>query len=212
MVESSANGPFPADSKRNSPGSGSDQKTTGLEDLVAQAAEGESDEKQYIPADLPFTHREHPVQKLFDAHLQRSVVRWGFDQTLATRPSVPALMEMSISGIRGFDVACGVRLLAILRNQGVLIDTQIVRAAVISRIALGQVPGRPRHRSRDKNEMAAEHLKNLVEEAWGSAIFPSLSDMLEELERQKPKLWSRYSKLFGKAFDKDNKRRAGTRS
>lgn len=200
-----ASRPFPADSARSSSSSvcDSDRRSTRSGYLAAHASGGGSEEREYIPADLPFTHREHPVQKLFDAHFQRSVVRWGFDQTLAARPSVPALMEMSASGIRAFDVACGVRLLANLRNQGVLIDTQIVRATVISRIALSQVPGRRRDRSRDKNEMEAEHLKNLVETAWGSAIFPNLSELLKELERQKPKLWSRYPKLFARAFDKN---------
>ena len=100
-----------------------------------------------------------------------------------------------------FDVACGVHLLALLRDQGVLIDMQVLRATVISRIALGQVPGRRKDRSRDVNEMSLENLKRLVDEAWGAEIMPSLPDIKRELERQKPKLWSRYPKLFGKMFD-----------
>ncbi|EQL00092.1 pentatricopeptide repeat domain-containing protein [Ophiocordyceps sinensis CO18] len=208
MVEGWTNGPCPADDERNSLNPDSELKRARRGDFAAQAAESQSDEREYIPSDLPFTYREHPVQKLFDPYLQRSVVRWGFDQTLTTRPSAPAVMEMSTSGIREFDVACGVRLLAILRNQGVCIDTHIVRTAVISRIALGQVPGRRKDRSRDENEMAEEHLKHLVEKAWGSAIFPSLAEMRRDLQRQEPKLWSRYPRLFGKSYDRRNKPRS----
>ncbi|KYK59717.1 pentatricopeptide repeat domain-containing protein [Drechmeria coniospora] len=163
----------------------------------------------YIPADLPFTHREHPVQKIFNPHLQRSIVRWGFDQTLAARPSVEAVMDMGNSGIVAFDVACGVRLLAVLRDQGVLVDRQILRTAVISRIALSQVPGRRKHRSRDGNETSAESIKRLVDRAWGSELLPSLPDMTRELEAQMPKLWSRYPKLFGRAFDDHDKDQVG---
>lgn len=190
---------------------GSDEKrhTRGSDNVSVPRVANQSDAKEYIPADLPFTHRAHPVQKIFDARLQRSIVRWGFDQTLAARPNAPALMGTDSSGIVGFDVACGVRLLALLRDQGVLIDTQILRAAVISRIVLGQVPGRRRDRSRDTNEMSAENMKTLVDEAWGVEILPSLPEMARELERQKPKLWSRYPKLFGKAFDHRQRDRIG---
>ncbi|KND88447.1 hypothetical protein TOPH_06815 [Tolypocladium ophioglossoides CBS 100239] len=196
---------------RSSSSLGSNEKrhTRGSDDVSIQGVANQTDAKEYIPADLPFTHRAHPVQKIFDARLQRSIVRWGFDQTLAARPNASALMGTDGSGIVEFDVACGVRLLALLRDQGVLIDTQILRAAVISRIALGQVPGRRRDRSRDTNEMSAENMKTLVDEAWGAEILPSLPEMARELERQKPKLWSRYPKLFAKAFDHRQRGRKG---
>ncbi|UNI24453.1 hypothetical protein JDV02_010196 [Purpureocillium takamizusanense] len=158
--------------------------------------------KEDIPADLPFSHREHPVQLIFDARLQRAIVRWGFDHTLASQPTGPSLLNIRCPGTLDFDVACGVHLLALLRDQGVLIDMQVLRKAVISRIALAQVPGRRRDRSRDVNELSIENLKRLVDEAWGEEVMPSLPDLERELERQKPRLWKRYPILFGKAFDK----------
>lgn len=170
----------------------------------------EAEEKEYIPADLPFSHREHPVQKIFDPSLQRSIVRWGFDQTLAAKPnpgSAYALTDRQQPSIAAFDVARGVRLLALLRDQGVLVDPQIVRSAVISRIAVGQIPGRKRDRARDSQEVSAENLKGLVEEAWAGEsgqqqqLLPELPAMLDELEAQKPRLWSRYPKLFARSYD-----------
>lgn len=163
-----------------------------------------TDPKVYIPADLPFTHREHPVQKIFDSSWQRSVIRWGFDQTLRTPPKAKTFTDNESRGICDYDVASGVRLLAVLRDQGVLIDPQIVRTTILSRIALGQVPGRHRDRSRDHHELSLEYLKGLFDEAWGFEVLPDLQSMIGQIDKQKPRLWSRYPKLFGRAFDSKN--------
>lgn len=209
-VEGLAGGTRLADQERDSsPDLGSWQETTGHENSTKSTTVNQS-EKEYIPADLPFSVRQHPIQKLFDTHLQRSVVRWGFDQTLAARPRAPALMEIGYSaGARAFDVACGVRLLAIMRDQGVYIDKQIVISSLTARIVLAQAPGRPRDRSRDKHELEPEHLMLLVEKAWGSPLFRSLPEMLRMLEERKPAIWKRYPELFPEASDKGSQRRAG---
>lgn len=166
----------------------------------------DTESNQYIPADLPFSHRQHPIQKLFNSHLQRSIVRWGFDQTLKTTPSSMSIINPTCGlGVSAFDVASGVRLLALLRDQGVLIDSQILRATVMARIALGQIPGRQKDRSRDRHELSMEYMKGLFDEAWGSEILPSPSEIARHLEHQKPKLWSRYPKLFGRSFDDDQR-------
>lgn len=162
-----------------------------------------------IPADLPFSHRQHPVQRIFDASLQRSIVRWGFDQKLSLSPACSSLVAHTEDRITGFDIASGVRLLARLRDLGVLIDLQVLRAAILSKIALGQVPGRPRDRSRDRHELSPEYMKLLFDEAWGSEIFHSALEMRRQLEKQKPKLWDRYSKLFGQSFDMRRKELRG---
>ncbi|RFU74418.1 pentatricopeptide repeat domain-containing [Trichoderma arundinaceum] len=163
-----------------------------------------TEEKEYIPADLPFVHHHHPIRLIFDSSLQRSIVRWGFDQTLATKPQPPAsLTPLQTASFSQFDVARGVRLLAALRDQGALIDTQVVRSSVISRIATGMVPGRPRHRARDSVEFSIESLMDLVEEAWGSEMFPDTPRVIQEVEARKSKLWNRYPRLIDKTFDKD---------
>lgn len=164
-----------------------------------------AEEKEYIPADLPFVHHHHPVRLIFDTSLQRSIVRWGFDQTLATKPPPPTSLTslQTTSSFSRFDVARGVRLLATLRDQGALIDTQVVRSSVISRIATGMVPGRPRHRARDSVEFSVESLMELIDEAWGSAMFSDTPRVIREVEARKSKLWNRYPKLINKAFDKD---------
>ncbi|CAM1510260.1 Fc.00g005950.m01.CDS01 [Cosmosporella sp. VM-42] len=157
-------------------------------------------DKKYIPADLPFSHREHPVQRIFDPKLQRAIVRWGFDQTLRVEPVKSSLTDMAKTGLADYDVACGVYLLATLRDEGVLIDKQLIRSTVLSRIAVAQVPGRARYRGRDNQELSAGNIKALVDKAWGSEILPPIAQLLRELENYKPKLWNRYPRLFQKAY------------
>ncbi|KAJ4183705.1 hypothetical protein NW767_013481 [Fusarium falciforme] len=156
-----------------------------------------------IPADLPFTHRQHPVQKIFDNSLQRAILRWGFDKTLAQAPTTLSLMKVKQAGAQDFDLAYGVRLLALLRDRGVFIDKQIVRSAIIKRIAVAHLPGRARARARDNRELSPENMKRLVDEAWGSEILPGVAQLSKEIENQKPKMWKNYPRLFKKTYDKD---------
>ncbi|KAF4982009.1 hypothetical protein FZEAL_2259 [Fusarium zealandicum] len=156
-----------------------------------------------IPADLPFTNRQHPVQKIFDISLQRAILRWGFDKTLAHAPTRLALMKVKQAGVQNYDLACGVRLLALLRDRGVYIDNQVVRSAIIKRIAVAYLPGRARSRARDDRELSPANMKRLVDEAWGSEILPSEAQLVTEVENQKPKLWKNYSRLLKNAYDED---------
>ncbi|KOS17362.1 hypothetical protein ESCO_006370 [Escovopsis weberi] len=161
----------------------------------------DSSEKEFIPADMPLSHHDHPLRRIFDHRLQRNIVRWAFDQTLAREPELLALTRSGSPGtFAEHDVARGVRLLAQLRDQGVPIDAKTLRSSVLTRIALGQIPGRLRSRARDSNELSVQLLKELLEEAWGEEIFSSLEDLDWELEAHKPRLWKRYPKLFEKAY------------
>jgi hypothetical protein len=106
---------------------------------------------QHIPSDLSFTHRHHPVQLVFDRILQQNILRWGFDQTLLKEPAVSASMDRPANRLADFDIACGVRILASLRDEGVLIDRQVLRSRIATRIILGELPSR-RHRLRDDSD------------------------------------------------------------
>ncbi|KAF5018917.1 hypothetical protein F66182_9082 [Fusarium sp. NRRL 66182] len=156
-----------------------------------------------IPADLPFTNRQHPIQKIFDISLQRAILRWSFDKTLAQAPTKLTLMRVKQTGVMDFDLASGVRILALLRDRGVYIDQQVVRSAVIRRIAVAHLPGRARARARDDRELSPANMKQLMEEAWGSEMFPSEAQLAREIENQMPKLWKSYEKLLKKTYDKD---------
>ncbi|KAM0558165.1 hypothetical protein ACHAPJ_004849 [Fusarium lateritium] len=175
-------------------------------DKKSHASSEKRDDPDYvfcIPADLPFTNRQHPIQKIFDINLQRGILRWGFDKTLAQEPTNRSLMKVKQAGVADFDLACGVRMLGLLRDKGVYIDQQVVRSAMIKRIAVAHLPGRTRARARDDWELSPANMKQLVEEAWGSEILPKEAQLATEIENQKPKLWKSYSRLFEKSYDRD---------
>lgn len=152
-------------------------------------------QQDYIPADLPFTHRQHPLQIIFDSYLQRSIIRWGFDQNLRNTPCPDLTTDPETSVMSGYDIASGVRLLARLRDRGILIDLQILRTTVLSKIALSRMRGHLKNRSRDMHELSLEHLEVLFDKAWGSRLFPKPSDMELQFEQRERKLWKRYSGL-----------------
>lgn len=153
------------------------------------------EDTQHIPADLPFKHMQHPLRKLFDAVLQRNIIRWGFDQTLARRPTISTLTEGAAMRVQSFDIACGVKILASLRDHGVPIDWQILQSTIATRVVLGQVPSR-RHRSRDSQDVTTEHVKSLVDRAWGSEVLPSLPELNRLVEQKRLGVWKRYPILF----------------
>jgi hypothetical protein len=161
----------------------------------------ENAETIYIPGDLDFAHPEHPLSRIFDPYLQRSIIRWGFDQTMAQRPrSLDHDGEFTHSPVN-FDTARGIHLLSLLRDHGVVVQRGMVRAAVLSRIALSQVPGRRRNPARDSHEISTESFKDLVDSAWGSDLLPKMSELVREIERKKVHTWGRYPQLYLKAFD-----------
>ncbi|KAH6994841.1 hypothetical protein EDB80DRAFT_728008 [Ilyonectria destructans] len=165
-----------------------------------------NDDIHYIPTDLPLSHQQHPMAKLFDASLQRAIVRWSFDTKLALAPHPGALLRVTEPSAAGFDIAWGVRFLAILRDQGLHIDSQVLKSVLISRIVMAKVPGRRRHRARDDRELSPSNLKRLVDEAWGAELLPPLPHFIQELENHKPKLWDRYPKLLAAAYESDEDR------
>lgn len=155
------------------------------------------DEMAYIPADLPLTHRQHPLSKVFDPKMQRAMIRWGFNSSMPQPPQRP----INADSVRGkataeYDIARGVRLLGILRHRGVLIDKQVIVSTVLHLMALSQIPGRPRHRNRDSLEMSPANIKAWVDVAWGEEIMPNEEAIEEEIERRMPQLVGRYRKLL----------------
>ncbi|CAG9942154.1 unnamed protein product [Clonostachys rosea f. rosea IK726] len=139
---------------------------------------GTEKQKQYIPSDLEFTHRRHPVQEVFDGPMQRSILRWGFDDAVQRMPKISSFERTRPSD---FDIACGVRMLASLRDQGVLIETGMISSQVPLRISKAIAAGKT-HRSRDSKELSHDHVRELFQEAWGSDLFenmPSLGKMLK---------------------------------
>ena len=152
-------------------------------------------ETLYIPSDFAFHHQQHPIRKLFTPKLQRSIVRWGFDYGVKYKP--PAVGLAAESNIMAYDLAKGVRLLAILRDKGVFIDEQTLKSGLRARLALSRIARRAQDRTRDSNEMKIASMKKMIDEAWGVEILPPLASLLEELESETARQRNNDSRLAG---------------
>ncbi|KFA72397.1 hypothetical protein S40288_09543 [Stachybotrys chartarum IBT 40288] len=161
-----------------------------------------SPEVAFMPADLSFHHPKHPLSLIFTPRLQRAIVRWGFDHSLKDTAHDFPMISGDPLGIRRFDLACGLRILALLRDQGIRICEQTVRNAILERLVIGTVPGKWRHRSRDEHAMAPLSLKSSFEEAWGPGLLPDEDEFLDLVDERKVKVRKHKARMFAKAFDR----------
>jgi hypothetical protein len=163
----------------------------------------------FLPTDLPFSHRQHPVQKIFHQRLQRSMIRWGFDYALRVMHRIrgPSWRHRSMNksawraahlSQRG--IGQGLRILAKLRDKGVLIDKQIVQSEIVRRVVAAEFPGRGQAPWMDHHELDLTHVVRLVNEIWGPGIFESSEDLRYMVRARRTKLREHYWKnrrLFG---------------
>lgn len=132
---------------------------------------------QKVPSDLPLSHVQHPIRQVFDVRLQSSIVRWGFTYSwYERRPGAYTLMHHDSA--RGtlqkephyFYFARGVRLLAMLREQGLVVHDDAVRKAVLLRLIdlyrkdqLAQPPTRPSKAPTKSKHLTTATAKQLFE-------------------------------------------------
>lgn len=180
----------------------SDESVGGMsEEERRKRRRNRAERREYIPADLPFTHCDHPVQQIFNIRLQKRMVMWGFDQTLQKVPLMESsLVDLPSAKPEHFDAARGVRLLAMLRDRGVPIDTHAVVASLPKRLVLAQLPSRSHYR-RDEHTLSTEPMKRLIEQAWGSKMLPELPVLNEKVRKERYRAWRKHHDWFGKNFD-----------
>ena len=94
----------------------------------------------------------------------------------------------------------GLRILAKLRDKGVLIDKQIVQSEIVRRVVAAEFPGRGQAPWMDHHELDLTHVVRLVNEIWGPGIFESSEDLRYMVRARRTKLREHYWKnrrLFG---------------
>lgn len=128
--------------------------------------------KHSIPIGLPFSHRQHPLQLIFNPVMQRLIVEWGFFSSLSKPRPRPHVRRRKRSP-DGFDTASGVAVLASLRDQGLLIDPQVIQRAMVNCVAASQAPEVSRHWSREAQTTISKDLKLLADMAWGGELLPT---------------------------------------
>lgn len=153
------------------------RENTPLIPVFDQTPGNPNGKKQYVPVELPFSHRQHPVQEVFSATMQRFIVECGFRAALS-KPISPFALEDHKTEAADYGVAGGVFVLAALRDQGVLIDQALVKNTVIQSIRVGQKLG-------DIEESSSTLVKSLIDQAWGCELLPSV-DEIGKRTRRKP--------------------------
>lgn len=162
---------------------------------------------QKLPRDLPIRHEKHPLRQIFDKNLQNSIVRWGFMFTRYDRKAEAAAAAVinsattkredgsneEMAGVArtpaDFHFARGIRLLAMLRDRGLVVMEGTVRKQAIlrlldlyrggGRVSYEWVGGNPfRRQLRRWNRLSLAEAKVLCDEAWGAGeIVPSLFEL-----------------------------------
>ncbi|KAK3685633.1 hypothetical protein B0T22DRAFT_224608 [Podospora appendiculata] len=146
---------------------------------------------EQIPRDLNLRHPLHPLQRIFDAKYDRSVLRWGFNwhQHLSNRKGWAATVATirHPTEPRHFHFARGIRSLALLRDQGLAVDPFKVRKITMLRLAEMFWSGKlqifyheaTKHATRagERTLIVLGEAKALCDAAWGSEILPPLPEL-----------------------------------
>lgn len=88
-----------------------------------------------VPHDLNIRIPIHPVRQIFDTKLQRGIVRWGFRSCRYRGVRMDAPHAVEHMEPKHFHFARGIRVLAILRDHRVVVNSKVVAAQATLRIA-----------------------------------------------------------------------------
>lgn len=135
-----------------------------------------------IPRELAIGHKAHPVQGIFNPKLQRALVRFAFNYELRHNTArLPVLGKRSQPS--DFYIARGVRLLRLLKDQGLHVQPEIIKSAVYLRLAdlYGPTHGPTVGLDQIKyaNRLTLPETKRLFEDAWGGQFLGTLSQIEE---------------------------------
>jgi hypothetical protein len=124
---------------------------------------------QLIPRELNLRHELHPVQRIFDMKFLQHIIQWSF-----TAPQ-----QQPRTQAPDFTFMRGIRLLALLRDNGVVIDFKLMKKLRQSIemhlvVLLAELPAgrRPKGASRWIGQLDIAQAKALCEEAWGAELLP----------------------------------------
>lgn len=154
---------------------------------------------QKLPRDLPLGHNSHPLRQIFDKKLQEAIVRWGFTHTKyshGAEASAEAILDGEDSGCTepaAYHFARGIRLLAMLRDQGLPMSSINVRRQAVIRLTdlyrgggevrYEWIGGNPQLKMRRlRNQLSLPQAKQLCDLAWGQELLPGLPQLMSVME------------------------------
>ncbi|KAH8908792.1 hypothetical protein BR93DRAFT_925891 [Coniochaeta sp. PMI_546] len=149
---------------------------------------------QLIPRELNLRHDLHPIQRIFDRDLQHKIIQWSF-----TARHVSQQLPNSAKNPRqpvDFSFARGIRLLAVLRDNGVVFDVEDVKQLRrVVELHLATILGNSQSKSSDAprwiSQLGVEQAKALCDEAWGKELLPPLRKFKEHVEAVAQKIRAR---------------------
>jgi hypothetical protein len=140
---------------------------------------------QLIPRELNLRHDMHPIQRIFDKDLQHNIIHWSFTARHVSQP-LPNSAKNPLQPI-DFSFARGIRLLAILRDNGVVFDQDDVKQLRrVVELELATLLGGAQSKSSDAPrwlaQLGVEQAKSLCDEAWGKELLPPLRQLKEHVD------------------------------
>lgn len=158
------------------------------------------EEFQELPRDLGLRRENHPLRLIFDGGMQNAIVRWGFHYTRygahgdATATAIlndtTAYHQTHDAPPSHYYFARGIRLLAMLRDQGLFYFERTIRKQVTLRLAeLYRGGGRADYEwvggnrrktdRRRRNRLTLAEAKQLCDKAWGreGGVTPGLLEL-----------------------------------
>jgi hypothetical protein len=157
-----------------------------------------------IPADLDPAHKFHPLRKLFSLQLQKSIVRWSIKYA-PEAPNYTSINSGKRDSLADFYIARGVRLLHLLKERGVLIESAPVRKFIITALVGFFSPSHSRRQTRYLYHLSLRDWKTLFDEAWGSEILPAESELASIISRKVERAIMDKSRKGGRGYNSSTK-------
>ena len=136
-------------------------------------------------------HRLRPLQILFSDAFQQAVVEWGFIHQPLRQPSqLPAQRRLVLSTTKsnkGHDYTRGLRLLKLLQKEGVFVETNRIRRAVLNRLALlygSRKSNSVRNRIlKQQNHVTLEDMVEQINRDWGEELLPDIELVKKRVQK-----------------------------
>ncbi|KAI0377431.1 hypothetical protein F5Y04DRAFT_264241 [Hypomontagnella monticulosa] len=142
----------------------------------------------YIPLDLPSRTPLHPLRQIFDNKMLGTIVRCSFNSLPNKRSRTTPALQLSRQSSGEFSGSRIIRLLRMLRDQGLFLDKGRLATWIKLRLVTLYGPGDPTKRIlqvvRASNTLSLSEMKLLLDEAWGEELLPPLKELEAEIEKR----------------------------
>jgi hypothetical protein len=168
------------------------QSTLHSRSVKASSPVPASQDRYLAPAQVPTSHKFHPLRMLFSNSLQRAIVEWAFKHEPLRQPSQSTgTLDKSVTvdnlpGQSSCHYIRGVKLLRQLQDEGVYIDVAQIRRALRTRFAILYNPGQSRvvrnEILRQQNIYLQEDMVAHLNRIWGADIWLDTYKSKREVE------------------------------